>query len=46
MAVDLPQLAEADFNPVLATPGGITVLDARIRLLPRRPQDPCLRRLR
>ncbi|NEB19548.1 GNAT family N-acetyltransferase [Streptomyces coelicoflavus] len=46
MAVDLPQLAEADFNPVLATPGGITVLDARIRLLPRRPQDPYLRRLR
>ncbi|MCF2534230.1 GNAT family N-acetyltransferase [Streptomyces sp. FB2] len=46
MAVDLPQLAEADLNPVLATPGGITVLDARIRLLPRRPQDPCLRRLR
>ncbi|WP_031104728.1 GNAT family N-acetyltransferase [Streptomyces sp. NRRL S-146] len=46
MAMDLPQLAEADFNPVLATPGGVTVLDARIRLLPRRPQDPYLRRLR
>ncbi|WP_369029781.1 bifunctional acetate--CoA ligase family protein/GNAT family N-acetyltransferase [Streptomyces adonidis] len=46
MAADLPQLAEADFNPVLATPGGVTVLDARIRLLPRRPQDPYLRRLR
>ncbi|MGC9498611.1 GNAT family N-acetyltransferase [Streptomyces sp. WG7] len=46
MAVDLPQLAEADFNPVLATPGGITVLDTRIRLLPRRPRDPYLRRLR
>ncbi|MGK9462091.1 bifunctional acetate--CoA ligase family protein/GNAT family N-acetyltransferase [Streptomyces sp. G6] len=46
MAVDLPQLAEADFNPVLATPGEVTVLDARIRLLPRRPQDPYLRRLR
>ncbi len=30
----LPQLAEADFNPVPATPGGVTVLDARIRLLP------------
>ena len=24
----------------------VTVLDARIRLLPRRPQDPYLRRLR
>ncbi|CAM5566204.1 bifunctional acetate--CoA ligase family protein/GNAT family N-acetyltransferase [Streptomyces aurantiogriseus] len=46
MAADLPQLAETDFNPVLATPGGVTVLDARIRLLPCRPQDPYLRRLR
>ncbi|WP_405653332.1 GNAT family N-acetyltransferase [Streptomyces sp. NBC_00019] len=46
MASDLPQLAEADFNPVLATPGGVTVLDARVRLLPCRPQDPYLRRLR
>ncbi|MDN3027821.1 GNAT family N-acetyltransferase [Streptomyces sp. S.PB5] len=46
MAGDLPQLAEADFNPVLATPGGVTVLDARVRLLPSRPQDPYLRRLR
>ncbi|MER5942033.1 GNAT family N-acetyltransferase [Streptomyces sp. NPDC001928] len=46
LAADLPQLAEADFNPVLATPGQVTVLDARIRLLPRRPHDPHLRRLR
>ena len=46
MAADLPQLAETDFNPVLATPGGVTALDARIRLLPCRPQDPYLRRLR
>ncbi|WP_405905367.1 MULTISPECIES: GNAT family N-acetyltransferase [unclassified Streptomyces] len=46
MATDLPQLAEADFNPVLATPGAVIVLDARVRLLPRRPQDPYLRRLR
>jgi acyl-CoA synthetase (NDP forming)/GNAT superfamily N-acetyltransferase len=46
MASDLPQLAEADFNPVLATPGGVTVLDARVRLVPRRPHDPYLRRLR
>ncbi|MEV0181931.1 GNAT family N-acetyltransferase [Streptomyces sp. NPDC050625] len=46
MAADLPQLAEADFNPVLATPGAVTVLDARVRLLPRGPQDPYLRRLR
>ncbi|MEV0738241.1 GNAT family N-acetyltransferase [Streptomyces sp. NPDC050549] len=46
MASDLPQLAEADFNPVLAAPGGVTVLDARVRLLPRGAQDPYLRRLR
>ncbi|MFF1284527.1 GNAT family N-acetyltransferase [Streptomyces sp. NPDC058299] len=46
MAGDLLQLAEADFNPVLATPGAVTVLDARVRLLPRRAQDPYLRRLR
>ncbi|MET8978013.1 GNAT family N-acetyltransferase [Streptomyces sp. NPDC004539] len=46
MACDLPQLTEADLNPVLATPDGVTVLDARIRLMPRRAHDPCLRRLR
>ncbi|MFF3518263.1 GNAT family N-acetyltransferase [Streptomyces sp. NPDC002573] len=46
IASDLPQLAEADFNPVLATPTGVTVLDARVRLLPRMPWDPYLRRLR
>ncbi|WP_327426100.1 bifunctional acetate--CoA ligase family protein/GNAT family N-acetyltransferase [Streptomyces sp. NBC_01236] len=46
MAGELPQLAEADFNPVLATPAAVTVLDARVRLLPRRAQDPYLRRLR
>lgn len=45
MASDLPQLTEADFNPVLATPAAVTVLDARV-LLPRRAQDPYLRRLR
>ncbi|AVZ71381.1 GNAT family N-acetyltransferase [Streptomyces lunaelactis] len=46
MAVDLPQLAEADFNPVLTTPDAVTVLDARVRLLPRTAQDPYLRQLR
>ncbi|MFF8993560.1 GNAT family N-acetyltransferase [Streptomyces sp. NPDC014983] len=46
MVSDLPQLAEVGFDPVLAAPDGITVLDARVRLLPRRPQDPYLRRLR
>ncbi|MET9392960.1 GNAT family N-acetyltransferase [Streptomyces sp. NPDC006624] len=46
MAEDLPQLAEADVNPLLARPERVTALDARIRLLPRRAHDPYLRRLR
>ncbi len=46
MASDLPQLAEADFNPVLAAPDQVTVLDAYVRLLQRPPHDPYPRRLR
>ena len=46
MATDLPQLAEVDFNPVLATTADVSVLDARVRVVPRTPQDPYLRRLR
>ncbi|MFI8992576.1 GNAT family N-acetyltransferase [Streptomyces sp. NPDC053542] len=46
MACDLPQLAEADLNPVVARPDGVTALDVRVRLVPRRPHDPYLRRLR
>ncbi|GCD48177.1 bifunctional GNAT family N-acetyltransferase/acetate--CoA ligase family protein [Streptomyces paromomycinus] len=46
MACDLPQLAEADLNPVLARPDAILPLDIRIRLLPYRAQAPYLRRLR
>ncbi|GGY14629.1 bifunctional acetate--CoA ligase family protein/GNAT family N-acetyltransferase [Streptomyces anandii] len=46
MACDLPQLAEADLNPVLAGRTGVTALDARVRLVPRLPHDPYLRRLR
>ncbi|MFJ9909641.1 acetate--CoA ligase family protein, partial [Streptomyces sp. NPDC101152] len=45
MACDLPQLAEADLNPVLSGPRGVTVLDVRVRLEPRHAQDPFLRRL-
>ncbi|WP_345652055.1 hypothetical protein [Streptomyces siamensis] len=39
------QLAEADVSPGLAAPGRVTALDAGIRLLPRRPHNPYLRRL-
>lgn len=46
MACDLPQLAETDLNPVVARPGGVSALDVRVRLLPRRAPDPYLRRLR
>ncbi|WP_225829907.1 GNAT family N-acetyltransferase [Streptomyces sp. NK08204] len=46
LASDLPELAETDLNPVLAGPRGITALDARVRLVPRHPHDPYLRRLR
>ena len=46
MAGDVPQLAEADLDPLLATPGAVSVVDVRVRLLPRRAHDPYLRRLR
>ncbi|MGP4000606.1 bifunctional acetate--CoA ligase family protein/GNAT family N-acetyltransferase [Streptomyces sp. 8N706] len=46
MACDLPQLVEADLNPVVARSDGVVALDVRIRVLPRRAHDPYLRRLR
>lgn len=46
MAGDLPQLAEADLNPVVARHDGVLVVDVRVRVLPREPHDPYLRRLR
>jgi acyl-CoA synthetase (NDP forming)/GNAT superfamily N-acetyltransferase len=46
MAADLPQLAEADLNPLICGPDGAVCVDARIRLEPRRTPDPYLRRLR
>lgn len=46
MACDLPQLAEADLNPVVARHDGVTAVDVRVRVLPRHAHDPYLRRLR
>jgi acyl-CoA synthetase (NDP forming) len=46
LADDIPELAELDLNPVIARPGGVHAVDARIRLIPAHPQDPFLRRLR
>ncbi|MFI9366553.1 GNAT family N-acetyltransferase [Kitasatospora sp. NPDC053057] len=46
LACDLPQLTDADLNPLIAGPAGVTCVDARLRLEPRRTYDPYLRRLR
>ncbi|MCF2533816.1 bifunctional acetate--CoA ligase family protein/GNAT family N-acetyltransferase [Yinghuangia soli] len=46
LADDLPQVCELDLNPAIATPDGVTVVDARIRVAPRRAQDPYLPRVR
>jgi acetate---CoA ligase (ADP-forming) len=41
LAVDLPEVAELDLNPVLALPHGCVAVDARVRLLARpRPRSP------
>jgi len=34
LAQDLPELAELDLNPVIASPNGIVAVDARIRIVP------------
>jgi len=46
LADELPEVAELDLNPVLATPGGARVMEARIRVRPAQPRDPFLRQLR
>ncbi|RST17659.1 GNAT family N-acetyltransferase [Streptomyces sp. WAC05374] len=46
MACDLPELAEMDFNPVLARAESVMVVDARVRLRSAHAVDPYLRRLR
>jgi acyl-CoA synthetase (NDP forming)/GNAT superfamily N-acetyltransferase len=47
LAHDLPEVAELDLNPVIATPTGALVADAKVRVtVPRPHPDPWLRRLR
>ncbi len=46
LADDLPEVAELDLNPVIATKDGAQAVDARIRVGPARPRDPFLRQLR
>lgn len=38
LAEDLPEVAEADCNPAIATPGGVVVADARLRVSERPPE--------
>jgi len=40
MVEDLPQIAELDLNPTFVHPGGVTVVDARIRVAPFSPPRP------
>jgi acyl-CoA synthetase (NDP forming) len=46
LASDLPEVAELDLNPFIATAGGAQAADARIRVTPAQPRDPFLRKLR
>jgi acyl-CoA synthetase (NDP forming)/RimJ/RimL family protein N-acetyltransferase len=46
LADDLPQVAELDLNPVIARPGGVFAVDARVRVTSHRAADPFLRQLR
>jgi acyl-CoA synthetase (NDP forming)/GNAT superfamily N-acetyltransferase len=46
LADDLPEVAELDLHPVVATPEGAQVADGRIRVSPARSRDPFLRQLR
>ena len=45
LADDLPDVAELDLNPLIARPGGVSVVDARVRLQPRSRRHPYLRDL-
>lgn len=45
LADDLPEVAEVDCNPVIATPDGVVVVDARIRIDDHRPPPDDRRRL-
>jgi len=39
LALDVPEVAEMDLNPVIMTPAGAACVDAKIRLVPAGPDD-------
>jgi hypothetical protein len=46
LAEDLPEVTELDLDPVIVSPEGVAVVNARIKVTPYEPQDPFLRKLR
>jgi acyl-CoA synthetase (NDP forming)/GNAT superfamily N-acetyltransferase len=46
LAEDLPEVTELDLDPVIVSPEGVTVVNARIKVTPYEPRDPFLRKLR
>ncbi|HEY6740697.1 MAG TPA: acetate--CoA ligase family protein, partial [Actinopolymorphaceae bacterium] len=46
LADRVPELADLDLNPVVARADGLSLIDVKVRIEPRRPYDPFLRRLR
>jgi len=46
LAEDVPEVAELDLNPVIVQEDRVSVVDARIRIVPAAPRDPFLRQLR
>jgi acetate---CoA ligase (ADP-forming) len=47
LAEELPEVAELDCNPVIASPDGVTVVDVKVRVVPLPPSPlPGVRRMR
>jgi acyl-CoA synthetase (NDP forming) len=44
LAEDLPEVVEMSLNPVVASPGGVVALDARVRVATTLHEPPLLRR--